>query len=77
MKKKKILVTTGTRAEYGILRHLLREFENNSNQGVFSFQDHHSPDVSISKTDIKIESDQGSLSFDANSGRLKHIRFGY
>ena len=30
MKKKKILVTTGTRAEYGILRHLLREFENNS-----------------------------------------------
>lgn len=54
----------------------IREFENNSDQGVFSFQDHHSPDVSISKTDIKIESDQGSLSFDANSGRLKHIRFG-
>ena len=54
----------------------IREFENNSDQGVFSFQDHHSPDVSISKTDIKIESDLGSLSFDANSGRLKHIRFG-
>ena len=30
MKKKKILVTTGTRAEYGILRPLLRELENNS-----------------------------------------------
>ena len=30
MKKKKILVTTGTRAEYGILRPLLKELEINS-----------------------------------------------
>jgi len=30
MKKKKILVTTGTRAEYGILRPLLKQLQNNS-----------------------------------------------
>lgn len=30
MKKKKILVTTGTRAEYGILRSLLKQLQNNS-----------------------------------------------
>jgi len=30
MKKKKILVTTGSRAEYGILRPLLKKLENNS-----------------------------------------------
>jgi GDP/UDP-N,N'-diacetylbacillosamine 2-epimerase (hydrolysing) len=30
MKKKRILVTTGTRAEYGILRHFLNEIKKNS-----------------------------------------------
>jgi len=30
MKRKKILVTTGTRAEYGILRHLLNELKKSS-----------------------------------------------
>ncbi len=54
----------------------IREFENNSDPCGFSIQDHHSQDVSISKTEIKIESDLGRLSFDVNSGRLKHIRFG-
>ena len=53
----------------------IKEFERNSDLAFYVLQNHHLPDVSKSKKSIKIESDQGSLSFESNSGRLEQISF--
>ena len=54
----------------------IREFENNTEHGGFFIRGHNSAKISKSKTEIKVESDLGRLSFDTNTGRLKQIRCG-
>ena len=54
----------------------IKGFENNSDHGGFFIRGHNPVEISKSKTEIKIESDLGRLSFDTNSGRLKNICFG-
>lgn len=54
----------------------IREFENNTEHGGFFIRGHNSAKISKSKTEIKVESDLGRLSFDTNSGRLKQIHCG-